>query len=61
MNFLHVAVIRTIAGKILLAQNILCSTFISTFIGHLYHLRSCIELRVCEDNTQDWMNVVGNK
>lgn len=48
MNFLHVAVIRTIAGKILLAQNILCAAFISTFIGHLYHLRSYKELRVCE-------------
>jgi len=48
MNFLHVAVIVTIAGKILLAQNTVCTTFIRTFIGHLYHLHSYIELRVCE-------------
>jgi len=47
MNFLHVAVI-TIAGKIVLAQNTVCTMFISTFTGHLYHLHSYIELRVCE-------------
>ena len=48
MNFLHVVVIRIIAGEIILAQNILCKTFISTFIGHLHHLYSYTELRVCE-------------
>ena len=35
--------------KIILDQNILCTTFISTFIWHFYHLHSYIELKaMCE-------------
>ena len=48
MSFLHAAVIRTFAGKILFAQNILCTTFISTCIRHFYYLHSYIQLKVWE-------------